>query len=143
MVNNENCRLLVYGACNTYLNKTGRTIIDNGPVYDLAKSQAILTLHGLRVINEQATQDQTNEFNPELNDDELIKFICALTADDFENSERCSTTIGKTVDCDAYAMRWNRGNHTRWIHGYKIYVKFGFIENKSLCLVVSVHPAKW
>jgi hypothetical protein len=143
MVNNENCRLRVYGACNTLLSANGRTIISNGPVYELARVQTILKLHGLRVINEQATLDQSNEFTPELNDEELTKFIGALNEADYENSERCSTTIGRTIDCDAYAMRWNRANHTRWISGNKIYVKFGFIENKSLCLVVSIHPAKW
>ncbi|MDP1689325.1 MAG: hypothetical protein Q8L47_04325 [bacterium] len=132
---------MVSGACVTVVNAKGRTIISNGPVYELTKAKTLLNVHGLRVINEQATVDQACDFSPELNDDELKKFICALNANDYEKSERCATSIGRTIDCDAYAMTWNRSNHTRWIHGYKIYVKFGFVENNSLCLIASIHAA--
>lgn len=142
MVNN-NPRVLVSGACNTLVNAGGRTIVNNGPVYELVKAQALLSLHGVRVINEQAVSDQASEFNPELSDDELIKFICELKEADFQNSERCATSVGRTIDCDAYAMKWNRLRHIRWAHGQKIYVKFGFLECNPMCLVVSIHPAKW
>lgn len=143
MVNNDH-RLLVSGACQTVIRKTsGRTIISNGPVYELAKAQILLTIHGLRVINESAALDQSNEFTPELDDDELIKFICELKGTDFQNSERCKTSVGMTIDSDAYAMKWNRHTQKRWEHGNKIYVKFGFYGNQLRCIVVSIHPAEY
>lgn len=143
MVNNRINRLLVSGACVLSVNANKRTIITNGPVYPLTEAQSLLKRFGLLVINDQADFDQSNEFNPELDDEELIKFIVALDETDYENSERCGTSAGKTIDCDAYAMKWNRHRRERWDHGFKIYVKFGFFENNPKCLVVSIHPARW
>lgn len=141
MVNNP--RKLVCGMCTVFINSESRAIISNGPVYDLAIAQQLLKVHGLRVLNELAQEDQTHEFSPSLTDEELQDFICALQDSDFEKSERCATSVKKTVDCDAYAMCWNRTSRCRWAHGMKIYVKFGFFENNPRCLVISIHPAKY
>lgn|SRR3989339_371711 len=143
MVNN-NLRILVYGACTTTVRaKDGRTIITNGPVYDLAVSQSLLKVHGLRVLNDKADFDMDLDFTPALTDEELVDFICALSDADYEKSERSATSVKKTVDCDGYAMHWNRLRKCRWAHGLKIYVKFGFFENNPRCLVVSIHPARY
>ncbi len=143
MVNNPIYRLLVSGACLTRLTTEGRTKITNGPVYDLAESQQLLKAHGLRVVNEDAQDDQV-EFDPELTDEELSDFILALVKDDYVDSERCKTSLGQTLDCDGYAMKWNRNRHRRWEHGAKLYVKIGFsqYQQNPRCLVVSIHPAK-
>ena len=140
MVNNDP-RKLVYGACATKVSKKGRTHITNGPIYDLSIVQQLVKANGFRVITEDAELDKKIEFSPELTDDELIDFICALQSSDYENSERCKTSVGRTTDCDSYAMHWNRSRKCRWSHGFKIYVKFGFFENNQMCVVVSIHPA--
>lgn len=142
MVNNDP-RIVVVGACVTRVNARGSTVITNGPIYELVKAQALLRVHGLRVITEKAVSDQVAEFNPELDDDELAKFICELTVADYQNSERCATSRGMTIDCDAYAMKWDRLYQRKWEHGHKIFVKFGFSNNNPRCLIVSIHPAKW
>lgn len=142
MVNNV-LRILVVGTCVTNVNASGRTIISNGPIYELIEAQALLRANGLRVITDKGDLDQKTEFNPELNDDELKDFICELSVAEYQNSERCTTSGKMTIDCDAYAMKWDRLHHKRWEHGRKIYVKFGFANNNPRCLVVSIHPAKW
>lgn len=141
MVNNDKHRLLVRGACKTKIAPDGRTYIVNGPVYDLKLAQAMLKVHGLRVVNESAEDDQKS-FQPEMTDQELAAFILALEGSDFQGSERCGTSIGKTLDADSYAMKWNRNRSARWEHGQKIYVKFGFGNVNPRCLIVSIHPAK-
>ncbi len=142
MVNNQKHRLLVTGACNTRVRANGRTEITNGPVYDLKEAQKLLKVHGLRVINDNAHRDQ-QKFNPELTDEELTKFILALFEDDHIESERCKTSVGQTLDCDAYTMKWNRNRCCRWEYGAKLYVKIGFRQDNDRCLVLSVHPSKW
>lgn len=143
MVNNPPVRLLVTGACNVVVRDSGRSIITNGPVYCLETAKKHLLEHGLRVVTDGANDDMCGEFAPELEDDELVAFISQLTPDDLVGSERCGTSIGRTLDCDAYAMKWNRNKRARWHHGLKIYVKFGFSDNSPFVLVVSIHPSKY
>jgi hypothetical protein len=142
MVNNQPHRLLVPGACRTRAGSGDRTLITNGPVYDLPEAQKLLRANGLRVINERAQEDQ-KAFTPEMSDDELTKFILALVPDDRVGSERCGTSVGLTLDCDGYAMKWNRNRSIRWEYGAKIYVKFGFSLQSPRCLVVRIHPSRW
>lgn len=136
-------RILVTGACQLNQGGGGRIRILNGPVYCLETVKSNLREYGLFVINDQAQIHQGSNFSPELSDEELIKFILALELDDLIESERCSTSVGRTLDCDAYAMKWNRIKHSRWEHAAKIYVKFGFAENHPKVLVVSIHPSKY
>lgn len=119
-----------------------RQIITNGPLYDLNDVQRHVRQHGLRVVNEDAQNDQINDFDPVLVDEELADFICALRPDLFHRSERCATSVGMTVECDAYVMGWNRITCREWASGKRIYVKFGFRDNNPRCLVVSIHYAK-
>ena len=142
MVNNPKHRRLVSGSCTTKATNDGRTKVTNGPVYDLKEAQELLKAHGLRVVTESAGQDMS-DFQPELTDKELTNFILALDNDDYIDSERCKTSANQTVDCDSYTMKWNRHRHCRWEYGKKIYVKFGFGLQNPLCLVVSIHLAKW
>lgn len=143
MVNNQNCRKLQAGQCQTRTTGRGGTAICNGPVYDLVGAQLMLSTWGMRVINESALASQTEDFQPELTDDELCNFILALTGDDYVGSERCNTTPKIVLDCDEYATKWNRNTQKRWEHGAKIYVKFGFTLTPTKCLVVRVHPSRW
>ncbi len=142
MVNNQKHRRLVYGACVTKGAAGDRTKITNGPVYDLKEAQELLKAHGLRVVNESALQDQA-DFDPEMTDEELTKFILALVEDDRVESERCKTSASQIIDCDCYTMKWNRNRCCRWEHGAKLYVKFGFSLASPLCLVASIHPSRW
>ena len=143
MVNNQEHRKLASGACITREGLDGRIKIINGPVYDLSKAQQLLKTYGLRVVNEDAQEDQ-QDLDPELSDEELTQFILALIEDDHVESERCRTSIGQTLDCDAYTMKWNRNRRRRWEYGAKLYVKFGFSEHNNLrCLVVSIHRSRW
>ena len=119
-----------------------RTKISNGPIYDLSVAKALMREHGLRVINDEAQISQSN-FDPVLTDDELKALILALGSSHYIESERCGTSVGMTVDCDAYAVRWNRNRRLEWEHGRKIYVKFGFRASHPRCLVVSIHYSKW
>lgn len=142
MVDNKPHRILVSGACVIKKGSRGRELIVNGPVYDLAQAQAMLKQHGLRVVNDDALDDQAS-FQPQMSDQELTAFILALSKEDYEGSERSSTSIRMTVDADSYAMKWNRNRCVRWEHGAKLYVKFGFSNVNPTCLVVSIHPANW
>lgn len=143
MVNNQKHRLIVTSACRTRVGAGGRIKITNGPVYDLKEAQRLLKAHGLLVVNINAHQHQKQTFSPELTDKELTQFILALVEDDHRESERCETTVGQTLDCDAYTMKWNRNRCCRWEYATKLFVKFGFGQQDDRCLVVSIHPAKW
>jgi hypothetical protein len=144
MVNNSTHRLLVSGACNIKVSSRSGQIITNGPVYDLGLSKQLLSQHGLTVINQVAENDQVDRFSPEMKDDEINDFIMALSDNEYEASERCKTSVGMTVDCDAYAMKWNRARLCRWEYASKIYVKFGFSQfSNSVCLILCIHPSKW
>lgn len=142
MVNNGSCRKLLAGLCKLRPTGRGGEAITNGPVYELSCAQRLLISNGLRVINDSALLSQTEDFQPELNDEELVCFILALDDCDYVGSERCKTTPGILLDCDGYAMKWNRNKKVRWEHGAKIFVKFGFSTGAKL-LVVSVHPSRW
>lgn len=142
MVNNQPHRLLVPGACKTRTGSNSRNLITNGPVYELVEAQKLLRSHGLRVINESAQTDK-KAFTPEMTDEELTQFVLALITDDLVGSERCRTSVGLTLDCDSYAMKWNRNRATRWEYGAKLYVKFGFSLQAPQCLVVRIHPSRW
>lgn len=144
MVNNGSYRKLVTGECKVRITANGRTQISNGPVYDLDQAKLLLRANGLRVVNDQAELHQKIAFQPEMTDEELKAFVLALTSDDYDASERCSTSIGMTLDTDGYAMKWNRNRCCRWEYGRNIYVKFGFSQfgSSPKFLVISIHPAK-
>ena len=142
MVNNsKRIRLILSHECSIVVNKNGRSIITNGPVYCLETAKELLPTHQIRVVNDQADIDKAQRFFPELEDEELIPFIKALTPDDRQSSERCQTTNRRVLDCDGYAMPWNRAKSERWDQGSWIYLKFGYIDNITRTLVVSVHPS--
>jgi hypothetical protein len=139
MVNNPRLRLLSAVDCALTSHKD-RTLIENGPVYCLKTVQAGLSLDTLFVLNDKANSDMALKFSPKLLDEHLIPFILALTHTDHVGSERCATSIRKTIDCDAYSMPWNRYSQKRWSDAQSIYIKFGFIDNNPRLLVISIHP---
>src|SRR3989339_1776423 len=98
MVNN-NLRILVYGACTTTVRaKDGRTIITNGPVYDLAVSQSLLKVHGLRVLNDKADFDMDLDFTPALTDEELVDFFFWLKDGAFLKKKKRGAFVKKKSD---------------------------------------------
>lgn len=119
-----------------------RTIITNGPVYCLESVQENLHIDRIFVINDKASDDMLSEFTPSLQDEEFIPYIKALTHEDRESSERCLTSQSTLVDCDGYAMKWNRFSRKRWQDAPFIYLKFGFSVDNPTLLIISIHPSK-
>lgn len=143
MVNNPTPRILVTGACVLRPTADGRRKIHNGPVYDLAVVQRMLPEHGLRVVNDTADKDMRIKFKPLLLDEELPPVILALRSELRVESERCRTSLGFEMDCDAYRIKWDRTRCREWEHANPIYIKFGFRDNNPRCLVASIHPSSW
>lgn len=142
MVNNAPLRLISSDVCR--LQRSGRDglLIRNGPIYNLSLAQQLLKSHGFTVVNQKADKDMKHKFNPEMDDDELFDFVMKVHSERFAGSERCSTSNGMTVDCDSYAMCWNRYRRREWEYGQKIYVKFGFSEQDiDPMLILCIHPA--
>ncbi|GEC97705.1 hypothetical protein ZRA01_37780 [Zoogloea ramigera] len=131
------------GACIIELSDDDdRQRIANGPVYNLAKVQKLVDLHGFVVINEKAQDDQKQDFVPPLSDDELRKIIRSLEARHFHRSERCITTNNMIVDADGYSISWLRSRKCeadRPGTGCDVYVKLGFRESNPKCLILSIH----
>jgi hypothetical protein len=143
MVNNNQHRILFPEECKIKKTTRGGEIIKNGPVYDLDLAKELLRKHNFIVVNEAARENKKLEFNPEMSDAELVAFILALNGNHFDTSERCKTSKGKIVDCDAYAMKWNRTRQKEWEYASKIYVKFGFAVSDELMLILCIHPSAW
>lgn len=143
MVNNNSHRILFPEECRIKKTARGGEIIKNGPVYDLDLAKELLRTNNFLVVNESAREDKKSEFNPEMSDDELVAFVLALTENHFQTSERCKTSEGDIVDCDGYAMKWNRLRKKEWEYASKIYVKFGFAVSDELMLVLCIHPSTW
>ena len=138
MVNNA-IRLLPKLIAPNPLTDTNRKIA--GPIYDLALVQAAVAQHGVYVINDSAQHHMVHSFTPELDEEELAAFILALTPVHFHASEWCQTSVKMKIDCDAYAMKWDRMNRLEWKYADEIYVKFGFKERHPVCIIVRVHPS--
>lgn len=125
-------------------NAGGRKRIINGPIYDLSVAQTLVHRHGLCVINDSANDDMVQAFDPALNEGDLVVIFGALRDDHYCESETCGTSVGMTIDADAYVIHWNRVKKCEsQSNGRKIYLKFGFRDNLLKCLVVRVHPARY
>lgn len=144
MVNNEDGKLRLQQPhlCDVVVEPDGRSIITNGPVYCLETAKKNYSdVSRIFVLNDSANADLSRKFSPKLEEHEIIPFINALTVGDRTSSERCKTSVKMMVDCDAYAMRWNRYSQKRWSDAPEIYVKFGFVEPNKKLLVISFHPS--
>lgn len=144
MVNNQNPRLVVPGACNIKL-KQGRQKITNGPVYDLGTVQKLVRIYGVKTINDQAEENKATCFDPELTDDKIAEIILSLRkVDHYQGSERCGTTVGLTVDADEYVICWNGTKGIEDLSrnsGLFVYLKLGYSPTGTKCLIVSVKPS--
>lgn len=112
-----------------------------GPIYHLNIVKAAVQQHGVRVINDSAQTDMVHEFTPPMDEAELAEFIRALTSNHYHASEWCQTSVRMLIDCDAYAMKWDRINRREWKYADEIYVKFGFKEFHPFCIIVRIHPS--
>jgi len=122
------------------LNSSNRKI--RGPIYDLGAVKAAIQQHGVKVVNDNAHEDMVHKFDPPMDEEELAAFVNSLTFAHFHASEWCKTSGKMLIDCDAYAMMWNRVNRCEWRYGEEIYVKFGFKEHHPFCIIVRVHPSQ-
>lgn len=113
----------------------------NGPIYCLNLVKVAVQQHGVRVINDSAQADMVHAFIPVMDEVELAAFINALTNRHFHASEWCQTSVRMLIDCDAYAMKWDRINRREWKYGEEIYIKFGFKEHHPFCIIVRIHPS--
>jgi len=138
MVNNA-IRLLPRLVAPNPLATSNRKI--SGPIYRLDIVKAAVQQHGVKVINDSANLDMVHEFTPPMDEIELAAFICALTKAHFHASEWCQTSVRMLIDCDAYAMKWDRINRREWQYADEIYVKFGFKEFRPFCIIVRIHPS--
>lgn len=112
-----------------------------GPIYCLDLVKAAVQQHGIRVVNDSAQMSMVHDFTPPMGEVELVAFITALMKNHFHASEWCNTSVRMLIDCDAYAMKWDRSNLREWRYGAEIYVKFGFKEHHPVCIIVSAHPS--
>lgn len=145
MVNNSHPRRVSEADCQISIefdrNGRRRRIITNGPVYALQAVQKQLATMEVKVVTEQALADT---FNLDMDETQMRAFIRNLLKGHYKKSERCETsarvtTIGYDLDCDAYKMKWNREEKRPSTSGKGYYLKFGFSECDSGCLVVSLH----
>lgn len=145
MVNNPILRMVAESECqiSVQIDRSGRArrIITNGPVYALQAVQKQLAAVEVRIVTEQAL---TDTFNLDMDEMQMRAFIRKLLKKHYKKSERCTTsgrmtTISYDVDCDAYKMKWNREERRQSENGKGFYLKFGFSECDSGCLVVSLH----
>lgn len=113
----------------------------NGPIYRLDLVKLAVRQHGVRVINDSAQAAMEHQFAPPMDESELEDFIDCLTTNHFHDSEWCQTSVRMLIDCDAYAMKWDRNNRREWKYADEIYVKFGFKEHHPFCIIVRVHPS--
>lgn len=128
---------------------TNKTKLIAGPIYDLAIVQRMIGEGApLYVVNDEAQLNLKGEGvrpmrRPVWGSADVRGFILSLDPTDYVNSQWCLTSAKAAIDCDAYAMTYNRTNRTRSSVGTKVYVKFGYSTNTdpSAMLICSIHPA--
>lgn len=128
---------------------TEATKLVAGPIYDLAAVQQLIrTGAPFFVVNEEArlnlgSQGERPMRKPVWVESDIRGFILALSPSCYVNSQWCITSAKATLDCDAYAMTYNRTTQSESTIGTKIYIKFGYNPNTSpdSMLICSVHPA--
>lgn len=106
-------------------------------IYDLEIVKALVAAHGVCLINDDAQDDAQQQLH--MDPDDVARFIAQLSTHNYVNSQWCNTSVNRVVDCDSYAMRYNRNKQVPWENGPKIYVKFGFLPNLPKCVVCSIH----
>jgi hypothetical protein len=119
-----------------------------GCIYELKVVQQLITVHGLEIVNDAASEAMLGAGNrplpsPVWRQRDVVALICALQADDYINSQWCLTSSKARIDCDAYAIEFSR-MRGRWAGAEKIYVKFGFnpYTGPSTALICSLHLAE-
>ena len=149
MVNNASLRRLVVGQykLSKQSKDDDRRRVRNGPIFELSVVKELVREHGVRILNTNAQRAMLTDFDPPLEDSEIQEIIVhALRHDDekthYVEAEVCKAN-GMVVDCDAYSIRWNRIRHKESNCSRAIYLKFGFKENRPICLIVRVHPDKY
>lgn len=116
-------------------------IIGEERIYDLLKVKELVKKHGVVILNDATADGMLGKGShplplPEWSNAEFAQVILALTDDDFINSQWCMLVVKKYLDCDSYAVHYNRSKGIRCdptiFSGMKIYVKFGFNPNLTV-----------
>ena len=122
--------------CPRPLNAQNR-ILGRQCLYDLEIVKLLVNSNGVCLINDDAQEDAAKQLH--MTPDEVAKFVVQLSPGNYINSQWCHTSVNRMVDCDSYAMKYNRNKQVPWADGPRIYVKFGFFPNHSKSVVCSIH----
>ncbi len=122
--------------CPKPLNAQNR-MLGRRRLYDLEIVKSLVETYGVCLINDDAQEDAEKQLH--MLPVEVAKFIAQLSPGNYVNSQWCHTSVNRVVDCDSYAMKYNRNKQEPWGHGPRIYVKFGFFPNQLKSVVCSIH----
>jgi len=150
MVNNQNLRIVDPCNCNIVPTPDAKGVlrrrITNGPVYDLMAVKDVVSNpdNSIKFVTSNAAHDK---FKFDMGPRALRPFIAKLKAGadgHYKHSERCEASPATIpppweLDCDAYAMKWNRITQQEFSDGMEFYLKFGFSDHTPGCLIVSIH----
>lgn len=117
----------------------GRVKIANGPLYDLAKLQALANEDGaLKLWTDKCRKDVRKWFDDDF--ERVVALIGALRAADYIDSEWCENGKGAMAACDAYSLGVmeavagiNKPIRTEY------FLKFAESKTGALVLLVSCH----
>jgi Motility quorum-sensing regulator, toxin of MqsA len=115
-----------------------RVKIDGGPLYPLARVQALAALpNGVKLLTTKCRHDVQNLG---FDEDEVTKLLQSLIAEDYKDSEWCDNGRGFWVACDSYTIRrkeWVETAHKELTMNY--FLKFAIGKAGTLVLMLSCH----
>jgi hypothetical protein len=117
----------------------GRVKIAGGPLYDLARVQAIVTVDGqLLAWTQKCRKDVYNLFDADL--DAVADLVCSLQASDYIDSEWCENGQRAIAACDAYRLRrLERMPSTGKTLPVTYFLKFAIGKTGRVVLMMSCH----
>lgn len=117
----------------------GRVKIANGPLYDLARVQALARDgHGLQAWTEKCRKDVLKWFDNDL--ERVGALIESLQPGDYLDSEWCENGKGAIAACDAYRLYvLEHAPATGAPMRMEYFLKFAVSKTGALVLIVSCH----
>lgn len=124
-------------------------IIKPAPLYELQAVKDLVKQHRVLLLTDRAEENMVGEGYlalppPDWNTDEICHVIYALEKSDYINSQWCRTAVNRNIPCDSYMVSYGRARRARWEHGWKLYIKFGYLPMPNLTAAVcSFHMSKF
>lgn len=117
----------------------GRVKIAGGPLYELARVQALVVAPDrLQTWTQKCRKDVRKWFDDDL--ERVVALIKGLTPGDYIDSEWCENGKGAVAACDAYSLRVTEEAPATGRPVYMEYfLKFGVSKTGALVLIVSCH----